>query len=191
MNVKNIFFKIFQLLLIFLLFVSCIPIEETITTQSAPSLTPTMPLQTETSTPIPTITPTLTQTPTPTITFTPTVTFTPTNTPIPFGSEKITSENVENLTQLTQWGKGSISEAVWLENLQSWIISTPLGVYIYKGSSMKEIAFFESAQQFSVSLDNQKMALRFPDNQIKVANISDGYLENEFTFEVRLFLLLV
>lgn len=186
MNVKNIFFKIFQLLLIFLLFVSCIPIEETITTQSAPSLTPSMPLQTETSTPIPTITPTLTQTPTPTITFTPTVTFTPTNTPIPFGSEKITSENVENLTQLAQWGKGSISEAIWLENLQSWIISTPLGVYIYKGSSMKEIAFFESAQQFSLSLDNQKMALRFPDNQIKVANISDGYLENEFTFEVKI-----
>ena len=147
----------------------------TATDTIAPSTTPTF-----TTTPSPTIMQTATQTQTPT------VTFTPTNTPILYGREPITIDNVANLALLAQWGKGSVTETVWLEELHSWIVQTPIGIYIYRDQPFEELAFFEGAKQFGVSMDNKKLVLRYSENTIEVVDLTTAKVENEFPFELKI-----
>ncbi len=170
-------------LLVITLSVACNPIDPLSATQSAlPPVTATQ-HPTSTMTASPTVTPTFTASPTPTLTLTPTITNTPTNTPIPYSNEPLTQDNVSDIVQLAQWGKGSVTETIWIEESQTWIVNTQSGVYLYKDHPIEEIAFYAGAQQMSVSLDHEKMALRFPENKIKVFNLTTTQVENELSFE--------
>jgi len=117
----------------------------------------------------PTSEPTFTPTLTPTVTLTPT----PTSTPLPWAKTPITSENTNQLTLLAQWGQGSV---LWKESVEKdrVIVKSTTGVYLFQDSTTQLLAEYLGAVQYSVSPDNEKVAILFPDMSITLILLQDA-----------------
>lgn len=101
---------------------------------------------TPTETPIPTSTPSLTPSITPSFTPEPTLTSTPWPTVIPAGvgtpvhqsSQPMTVENAPAVTQLAQWGRGTINDIAYSADGQWLAVAATAGVSIYSANDLNQ-----------------------------------------------------
>ena len=106
----------------------------------------------------------------------------------------ITPENVANIQLLATWGKGMPWSTTWSQNpftVQKpvqyadhgniMVIQTPLGVYLYDTASGEQINSILGAVISQVSEDGKLLATGHTDASVKVWNISDMKLIDEYS----------
>ncbi len=149
---------------------------------AAPTVLPTI---IPTSTPTATLTPTTPPTATPAPTFTPTQTPLPsatptiTPTPLPFAETVITGENAARVSLLETWGRGAV-EDVQHANPDRLLVKSTLGIYLYLGDGSQLIAAFPGALRADVSPDQASAALFFADSTLRLINLGDGSILQEW-----------
>ncbi len=150
----RIIFTIFIVCIISLALTSCAAFEVEATV--SPTLLPSTPTMMVTSTELPLPGPTLTASLTPTITpwktsrptTIPTITPTPTatlpvtvpeflGTAIPGDSELISSENFQRLTNVAQWGRGTILGAAFTPDGRQFVVGSAFGLAVYDVNAMQ------------------------------------------------------
>jgi WD40 repeat protein len=129
------------------------PIQTTETIMPTVSMTPLKP-PTKTSTPLPS------QTLTPTYTISPTQTLTPSTTPPP-GQFALSVSNVQQISQLAKWGKGTLRTTAWSPDGRIFAVASSLGVHLYDPGTLKEKRFIntnETVTNIAFSRDGKVLA---------------------------------
>ena len=128
---------------------------------------------TETALPTSTVTPSRT----PTATITPTPTITPTlapalaGTPITLGSEPIMETNLQQVRLLAQWGRGRVQGLAWSPDGATIAVSTPLGIYLYRG--VPQTGTFSAASPYMLEPGGTPGKLAFsPDGRFLAADMT-------------------
>jgi WD40 repeat protein len=167
--------------------IGCTPLGETTQISSFPSHTKTQDI---TNTPLPSLTPTQTPTATSSPTPTPTSTLTPTPTPTPTpiikpGNAVITADNVLNIIQLGQIGKGTINDIVWSADGTKLVLGTGIGVYIYDSETLEQELFIQTEKSITsidISPDNQRLITGDWNGHVNFWDVSTGQIsETLFT----------
>src|SRR5574338_1205438 len=134
------------------------------------------------ATPAPTITPFPTQVlPTATTTPPPSVLA---GTPVLAPGIPINLENLNRLSPLAHWGKGSVVETVISPQGRMIAVATPAGVYLYDAESFEETRFIESKSWLSsiaFAPDESLLALGALDGSVQVLQVSDGSRKKTFS----------
>jgi len=149
---------------------------------AAPTVLPTV---VPTSSPTATLTPTTPPTATPAPTFTPTQTPLPsatptiTPTPLPWSDTVITGDNAAQISLLETWGRGAVEE-VQHANLQRVLVKSSLGFYLYSADGSRLIAGFPDALRAVVSPDQGSAALVFADSTLRLIDLGDGSILQEW-----------
>ncbi len=90
---------------------------------------------------------TLISSPTPTSTLIPSLTPTPhgpitaIGTPLIAPRDSISLDNVDQLDELAQWGKGSIQQVAWSPDGKNLAMASSIGLYIYDAKTMNQMQF--------------------------------------------------
>src|ERR1043166_6481507 len=128
-----------------------------------------------TITPFPTrVLPTATRTPPPSVLA---------GTPVFIPETAISVDNLNRLTLLARWGKGSVVQVKLSPDGQVTAVATPIGVYLYDSESFEEKAFIESKgwlNCIAFSPDGKLLALGSLDGSIRVLQLSDSMTQKIF-----------
>lgn len=82
------------------------------------------------------------------------------------------------------WGKGSINKALLAAQNKNLVVSTSLGVYLYRMNDFTLLRFIEGATDFWVSPDGELMATGHLDASIKLWRASDGSLKQTLHYDI-------
>lgn len=82
------------------------------------------------------------------------------------------------------WGKGSIDKALLAAQNKNLVVSTSLGVYLYRMDDFTLLTFSEGATDFWVSPDGELFATAYLDASIKLWQSSDGSLEQTLFYNI-------
>jgi WD40 repeat protein len=90
----------------------------------------------------------------------PTIQYSATPTSIYSAFPILSPANAANATEVIQFTKGGIGNAIWLPQGKSFIVSTTVGVYLYNATNGEEIRYLNTAPspQIAISFDGKLLA---------------------------------
>lgn len=103
----------------------------------------------------------------------PTATIEPTPTPNPWPSIEITSDNLEQLTALTSWGRGAVQGINLLNNGSMLLVRTPFALMLLEADDLSVIREFESALRYAVSPDGSYVVFVTQDGRVLLLSVQD------------------
>jgi len=100
-------------------------------------------------------------------------------TSVPFSSQKITSQNTDQIAQLSSWGKGTINEVIYAPHGKMMAVASSLGIYIYDENTFSQINFIETGtwvSSIAFSPDGATLISGSRDKTIRLWRVRDGTL---------------
>jgi WD40 repeat protein/formylglycine-generating enzyme required for sulfatase activity len=100
-------------------------------------------------------------------------------TPMPQPAVAISPENVDQVVQLAQWGKGTVEEVAFSPDGTLLAVASSLGVHVYNAETLEEVFLIESdawLTSVAFSPDGQTLASGALDDTVRLWRVSDGAL---------------
>jgi WD40 repeat protein len=100
-------------------------------------------------------------------------------TPLPQPVAAISAENVDRVTQLARWGKGTAQNSVYSPDGTLLAVASSLGAYLYDATSLEEVRFMATDRwvlSVAFSPDGSMLATGAEGGGLQVWRVSDGRL---------------
>ena len=95
----------------------------------------------------------------------------------------ITSASAAEVTQLAQWGRGTVNNLAWSPDGATFAVASSLGIYLYDAETLQEIRFIDTgAWIFGVSFspDGSTLASGDRDSKVRLWDVRGGDLLRTF-----------
>ena len=98
-------------------------------------------------------------------------------TPVPDPLAPISPENVDQLTEMARWGKGTVNKVAYAPDGALLAVASSIGIYLYDSASLDEVRLIETGiwvASIAFSPDGDIIAAGLADKTIRLYQVSDG-----------------